>query len=229
MVGMNWDEVVGNVLAGCVVAAFVAVIAWLGTERFAHRRETARARHDRDLAAAEVLYDVYGQFFATWKAWEFMRGRRTASQDGVPKESRQELLAQAAQCEGRYESLIVRVALEHSLSPDDRTALWSMRFALKELRHAIREDVPLGWWRTDDPANADRHAGSRRYAAFKHVASRVASIMVDADPRANSPGPVERRAALTEITGTMSPENRSPQAPLRGRRWHEAVEDLERR
>jgi hypothetical protein len=30
---MNMDEILGNIVAGCAVAAFVALIAWFGTER----------------------------------------------------------------------------------------------------------------------------------------------------------------------------------------------------
>src|SRR4051812_23242821 len=120
---MDMGAVLGNILAGCVVAIVVAVIAWLGTERFAQHQEAARARHERDLAAAEELYGVYGQFFATWKAWEFARGRRPNDKGAVISQVRLDMLAQAAQVEGRYESLIVRLALEHRLSSADRTAL----------------------------------------------------------------------------------------------------------
>jgi hypothetical protein len=220
---MDMGEVLGNILAGCVVAIVVAVIAWLGTERFAQRQEAARARRERDLAAAEELYGVYGQFFATWKAWEFARGRRTTEKGKVQDEVRQELLWQAAQVEGRYESLIVRVALEHRLSPGDRTALWSLRFALKELRRAIRDDAPLGWWRTDDPANPEVHGGAQRYSAFKDLAPKVASIFVDADPRSGIPSTAERRAALVAITATMSPEDSSRPSRLKGSQWHKAL------
>ena len=215
-------EVLGNIVAGCVVAVVVAVIAWLGTGRFAQRQEAARARHQRDLAGAEELYGVYGQFFECWKAWEFARGRRPAEKGTVQEELRQGLLEHAAQAEGRYESLIVRAALEHRLGTDERMALWSLRFALKELRGAIRQDAPLGWWRTDDPSNPDVHAGAQKYSAFKGLTARVASIFVDADPRLPLPSAAERSSALGSITATMAPDASPPGSRLRGAQWHKA-------
>lgn len=219
---MDSGQVWADIITGCVVAAFVAVIAWFGTGLLTRRHESATAKRERDLAAAEQFYAVYGEFFATWKAWEFVRGRSRSSKGTVSEHTRQDLLARAAECEGRYESLIVRVVLEHRLRPDARTMLWAMRFALKELRHSIRDDKPLGWWRTDDPSRADRHEGSRRYAAFKALASSVASIMVDADPRSPRPSAADRQSALAEITGTVSPPNMG-RPPTKGRQWIQAL------
>lgn len=219
---MDIGSVLGNILAGCVVAVVVAVIAWQGTDRFAQRQAAARATHERDLKAAEELYSVYGEFFAAWKAWEFARGRNPARKGTAPEGVRQELLEQAAHVEGRYESLIVRVVVERRLSSADRTALWSLRFALKELRGAIRDDAPLGWWRTDDPSNPEAHAGAQRYSAFKDLTSRVASIFVDADTRSIVPGATERSSALAGITATMSPEEAGRSTRLKGPQWHQA-------
>src|SRR4051794_27917924 len=103
---MDTNQVVGDVVAGCVVATFVGLFAWVVTGRLARNYEARKARRDRDLAAAEELYEVYGQFFATWKAWEYMRGRKPRSRGSVGAEARADLLAQAARCEGLYESLL---------------------------------------------------------------------------------------------------------------------------
>jgi hypothetical protein len=217
---MELGDVLGNIIAGSVVAFVVAAIAWFVTGRFTRRQEAAKARQQRLLAAAEELYAVYGQFFATWKAWEFARGRRRDQKGTVAAEVRQALLTQAAHVEGRYESLIVRVALEHRLSLADRTAMWSLRFALKELRTAIRDDVPLGWWRTDDPASPQEHAGALRYSAFKVLTATVASILVDADTSSPLPTVADRSAALAAITATISPEGSSHEPRLKRHEWH---------
>lgn len=219
--GMQPGEVLADIIAGSAVAVVVAAIAWFVTGRFAQRQEAAKARHQRLLAAAEELYGVYGQFFATWKAWEFARGRRRDQTSTVADEVRLPLLTQAAQVEGRYESVIVRVALEHHLDLPERTAMWSLRFALKELRSAIRDDSPLGWWRTDDPASPQEHAGALRYAAFKDVTAKVASILVDADTSSPLPTVADRSAALAAITATLSPEGPSRQPRLKRHQWHQ--------
>jgi hypothetical protein len=66
-----WGTVGASALAGTAVAVVAAFLAWLVTDLYAAARERARARQDRDLAAAADLYQILGKFFATWKAWEF--------------------------------------------------------------------------------------------------------------------------------------------------------------
>ena len=116
------------------------------------------------------------------------------------------------------------MAVEHRLAATDRVALWSLRFALKELRQAIRGDVPLGWWRTDNPTLPESHLGALKYLAFKDLAARVASIFVDPKSQKGLPAADERRDALTAVTATNSPDRSAGGSPLSGRRWFETVQ-----
>ncbi len=220
---MDWGSVLESVVSGSVVAVVVAAIAWFGTGSLVRRHEERRARHQRDLAAAEELYAVYGAFFSVWKSWEFVRGRADPPAQPVADDVRRELLDGAAECEGRYESLLVRMTLERRLSEEQRRVLWALRFGTKELRMAIREDRPLGWWRTDDPQHPKVHAGFRKYIAFKHLTTAAAGILVD-DPAGDHglPSAADRREALAEITSTYFTAGTS--APLKGDRWAEVVD-----
>ena len=146
---------------------------------------------------------MYGQFFAAWKAWEHFKRRDGDDAGGSSYEKGwRELLTLASEAEGAYESLIIRVSLERSLTDNDRRAMWALRFALKQLRYAIRNDQLLDWWRSDGPPASARAAGFRDYQAFKSLVLRVASILVDQKRSATPPSPAERARSSALITGT---------------------------
>ena len=198
-----WSETLSSFVAGVGVAVVVALLALLVTERYAAARQAQAARQARNLAAAEELYSVYGQFFAAWKAWELIKRRDDSDASGDSNaQGRREILTLASEAEGAYESLIIRISLEKSLTDNDRRALWALRFALKQLRYAIRNDRGLDWWRTDGPPASARAAGFRDYQAFKSLVLRVASILVDQKRSGPPPSPAERARSLALITGT---------------------------
>ncbi len=101
------------------------------------------------------------------------------------------LLADAAAAEGGYESLMVRIALEHDLTRDEQAAAWCLRFAFKQLRYAVRENRPLQWWRSDFRNEPQVSSGYREYLAFKSLVPRVARILVEA--RKPAPGASDRQ------------------------------------
>jgi hypothetical protein len=200
---VDWSATLSNFLAGVGVAVVVALLAWLVTDRYAAARQAQAARQARNLAAAEELYTVYGHFFAAWKAWEHFK-RRDGDDAGTSSDAQgwRDLLTLASEAEGAYESLIIRISLEKSLTDNDRRAMWALRFALKQLRYAIRNDQLLEWWRSDGPPASARAAGFRDYQAFKSLVLRVASILVDRKRSATPPSPAERARSLALITGT---------------------------
>ena len=193
----DWSTFLPQVVSGAIVAMFVATLALLVTDRYASRREEAQARRDRGLAAAADFYRTVGEFFAVWKAWEFHTAARR-SWDRVPAtpQRREQLLDRAASAEGNYESLVVRIALEHDLDSGDAAALWSLRFAFKQLRRAVRADRELKWRRDRDPKNH----GVREYEAFKILVAIVANLLVESNPRGKRTKGRDRARTLQQIT-----------------------------
>jgi hypothetical protein len=88
--------------------------------------------------------------------------------------------------------------LEHDLSDEQRAALWCLRFALKQLRYAMREGKPLRWWRSGISAVDPGH---REYQAYKQLVAIVAGILTEPGQKNTQPGKVDRAAALKEVTG----------------------------
>src|SRR5262249_44704108 len=158
-----WETFVAEALAGIAVAIATVFLAWRFTHRYAAKRETARARRERDFAAAAGPFPVPGQVFTALQVWG-LPSRLPGH--GASPERLSELVAEAAVAEGGCESFITRVVLEHDLSRDQKEALWCLRFALKELRRAIRDGKPLTWWRSEN-IHGDEDDGFREYQAFK--------------------------------------------------------------
>ena len=148
---------------------------------------------------------MYGHFFAAWKAWEhFKRMDGDDAHGSSHVDGRRALLTLASEAEGAYESLIIRISLEKSLTDNDRRAMWALRFALKQLRYAIRNDQLLDWWRSDGPPASARAAGFRDYQAFKSLVLRVGE----------HPGRPEAFRDATLICGASAVPG--PASPARG-------------
>jgi hypothetical protein len=187
-----WGTVGATALAGAAVAIVAVFLAWLVTDRYAAARERVQARRERDLAAAADFYQLLGNFFAAWKTWEFHSRDRTHP---VSDQRHSELVSEAAAAEGAYEAFVVRVVLEHDLSYDQKAALWCLRFALKQLRFAMRQGEPLRWWRSGSGP------GHREYQAYKELVSIVAEILTEPSQENAQSRKVDRAAALKEVTG----------------------------
>jgi hypothetical protein len=206
-----WDEFGAQALAGLVLAIVAVIAAKFFTDRYAAAREAEQARRERDLAAAADLYQVLGKFFAAWKVWDY-HSRRPGLRASLERHS--ELVAEAAVAEGGCESFIMRMVLEHDLSKTQKEALWCLRFALKELRRAIRDDKPLNWWRSDTHHDDDED-GYREYQAFKGLVPIVVRILTVPSKRSTrrrwwnirrarqttQPSEDDRATALKAVTG----------------------------
>jgi hypothetical protein len=217
-----WSIVAAQIVAGSVVALVVAAVAVLVTSRYTNKMTLQQARRERDLAAAAELYRIHGAFFAAWKAWEFHTNPKKDDRAADPPDvqRRRQLLDSSANVEGGYESLLVRIALEHDLKFDQEAALWCLRFAFKELRKAIRENKPLGWWRSDIRPDAEASVGHRKYEAFKNLVAVIGGILVErtVQPRSESAKIRDRAAVLRSVTSSGQRYKESP-------RFHDRIID----
>jgi hypothetical protein len=198
--------IIANTVSGLIIAIVAALIGIFIARAYTEQREEIRAGHERDLAAVAELYRAYGQFFAAWKVWNaHLRSDECAPGARMPRlgmpgdQRRSELLTQAAEAEGGFEALLVRLTLEHHLDPDQRAMLWCLRKASKQLRNSIRDGTPLLWWR-DDIHGADAgHDGYRAYQAFKMLNSTVAEMLLTKSKHHR--GPHSALEALLQVTG----------------------------
>jgi hypothetical protein len=130
----------------------------------------ARARHRRelDMAALARFYDVYGRWFAAWKAWSALReGKLPKNGDS----ERGKLLKQAADAEGQFEALLIKIAIERRLSKAQVGRLGRFREAYQRLRECIEEEADLPFW---VQGSIDTRSP---YVAFKDLSVEFAALL----------------------------------------------------
>jgi hypothetical protein len=109
------------------------------------------------------FYDVYGTWFATWKAC-------SAFKDGhLPESERSTCLKQATAAEGQL--LLIKIAIERRLSPPEVERLGRFREGYRQLRESIEAGakLPFRVQYDDDKRNA--------YVAFKSLSAELAALL----------------------------------------------------
>jgi hypothetical protein len=135
-------------------------------------------------------------FFAAWKTWD--DHLRTVRTKRNPADAQN--LQAAAAAEGRLESLLVRLALEHRLGRDELATLWCMRWAMKQLRRSIRTGGKLRWWRSEADIHGDSLYGHRAYSAFKNLMGLTANILLKSSKDDSIPAWEAQQDAMRAIT-----------------------------
>lgn len=142
-------------------------LGWLIGKRLTVLWSREQKENEEDLVAARALHQLYGEFFALWKLWNY--SLLDPGSQGAPGTSRWELLDRACSSEGKLEALFVSVAAsQRSLANDEIETLGRFRQRYQQLREVIRDNVPLKW----------DHAEHPEYVEFKTLAPQVAAIIV---------------------------------------------------
>lgn len=122
-------------------------------------------RRELDLAAAKRFHELYGEFFAVWKLWNYYV--RDVGPGRFPEACRWKLLERACAAESGVEATLVELCSKRRLSPSTIEDLGRFRQVYQKLREAIRDNRPVDWdWSDHD-----------EYKMFKHLAPRVAHLI----------------------------------------------------
>jgi len=142
-------------------------LGWLIGKRLTILWSREQKENEEDLVAARAFHQLYGDFFALWKLWNYCLP--DAGSQAAPGTSRWELLNRACDTEGKLEALFVSLAASRrSLANNDIETLGRFRQRYQQLREAIRDHVPLTWDHSEHPD----------YQEFKSLAPQVAAIIV---------------------------------------------------
>lgn len=189
-----YDEVVKALIA------FVAVAVLGGSAATLFARH--RYQRELDLSAAARFYDVYGTWFSTWKQWSAVmepeeKERHRRGLPDVPLETdrpaaffknpenakalQKSLLKAAADCEGQFEALLVKISIERRLTALELMRLARFREGYQRLRECIEDnvDLPFSIQKTPEERSA--------YAAFKSGSVELAILVSTRRRRRTSP------------------------------------------
>jgi len=178
---VSGSSVVQGLLVALGTALIGAALAYGIGVRVTDRWDERKRRREADLAALAEFYRLYGDFFATWKLWN--THKRFAQSVASPEHVQWSLLQRAADTEGGFEALLVKMVAERELEPPDIELLGCFREGYQTLRETIRKNKALGWWATEPPSNSqpkpdynpdDPRTGYQQYRAFKLIAQHFA-------------------------------------------------------
>ncbi len=223
---------------GLIIALFSAVLgsvlAWGVGNAVSYLWDERKRRRESDLEALATFYQVYGDFFATWKLWSAHKRSERKGSEGLvsPDDVQWRLLERAGAAEGGFEALLVKLVSERRLDARDRRLLGCFREAYQMLREAIRDNEPLEWRASQKKSPR----GFEQYRAFKSLAEYVAFRLKEPSPRPNLGArakSVRARLASTAVT-TPTPEHDAVEALLdithragfHGQWWKIATKEL---
>ena len=144
-------------------------LVWLVGHRLTVKWNLRQKRRELDLAAVRNFHALYGEFFASWKLWNYLI--RDVGAEHLNGGTRWDILKRACEAEGRLEALLVGLSCDRSLSDPEVKVLGRFRQLYQCLRQAIRDNHPLRWDSSDHPD----------YVAFKELAPEIALLIVGVD------------------------------------------------
>jgi hypothetical protein len=184
----DWASLIAEAaitFVGVAIAGGAAGLVWAILQK----------RRELDLEAVHRFYEVYGKWFAVWKIWQACR------EEKLDSSRRDELLCQAADIEGQFESLLIKIGQERRLSVSQNERLGRFREGYQQLREAIEDnqDLPFRVQFEDDKVDA--------YVAFKSLAVEFASLAAGGW-RLRRPTLHESQRAVVAITSWRTTGNR---------------------
>jgi hypothetical protein len=166
-VAVSWNYV-GK---AAINLAFVAILG--GAAGFVWG--AMRHRRELDLASLGDFREAYGRWCAVWRDW-------SAAIDELPRRKRDppfpvddkvwlDLMQRAAEVEGTFEALLVKIATERRLNADQIRRMGRFREGYQQLRESIekRQEVPFRvQYRAEDVS---------AYLAFKALSVEFAALL----------------------------------------------------
>ena len=142
-------------------------------------------RKELHYKASEELFQIYGEFFALWKKWNFYFKHRNAIKD----EEIEIFHKEACEIEGKAESLILRVCSQFELDEQMIKDLGLLRQAFQSFREHIRDDCEILWKDSNHP----------QYLEFKKLVIKLGTFISNHDLENINPSQ-NSNSAIIQIT-----------------------------
>lgn len=175
-------EIAKLVVGPLVTAGFALIVG----NRIAARWTLQQKHREQSLSVVAEFYAVYGQFFEIWKLanYCFREARPEITDEFI-----RNLVTRAAALEARIEAMLLRVASEMKLTPDEIRTLGLYRQAVQLLRASIILRRQLDFF----------GAGQVKYEFYKQLCVAIGDLVKDLGERPR-PAHGEGKAQMTAIT-----------------------------
>lgn len=164
-----------------LIAFLTAVVGnWL-VARWNRRQKFLESAQTR----ADDFFRIYGNFFATWKIWDFaLKNKEKYDSEAL------RIFESACSAEGQMESFLVKLCVEVKLNETEIDSLGRFRQGYQTLRQRIRDEKPLAW-------NSSKHP---EYVSFKILSTDVAQLVSLTRDRRKTPSAAQATEQLTNVT-----------------------------
>lgn len=177
-----------DIVVPLAVVLLTLLGGWFVTTRVTDRWDQIKRRREIDLTAAQDFQQLYGEFFAIWKAWNTVARHHLEIKNSA--EAAWDCLNRAANVEGRVEALLAKISAERELTEHDIAALGGVRQGFQSIRLAIKKKEPLNWWASEVP----------EYAAFKGLAAYTSRLIGTSSGSRRAPAIAIAAANFRQIT-----------------------------
>lgn len=180
------DEMAFEMLRA-VAGPIVAVgLAWLVGNRISADWVLRQKKREQSLATTAEFYRLYGEFFALWKMCNYAFRDSKSEADTA---TLWDLMRRATALEASGEAILLRIASEVKLTPEDIRSLGLFRQGVQQLRQSILKRKILGW------TSSQHH----EYLAFKRLSVDVSKLALSVGS-AKPPTPDVARVQLEAVT-----------------------------
>ena len=147
------------------VSAGTLYLGWRVGGKLTDKWNAVQKQRETEIANLQQFYAVYGEFRELSKTWRLIKKSNAAAMVD-PEACKWSLLTRAYALESKLESIIIKLASERELEPDDLRTTGLFRQGIQRLRESIRDGIDVG-------------SSSRgpQYDYFNHLAARVAKLI----------------------------------------------------
>lgn len=177
-----------KIMIAMIAPVLTIMLAWMVGQRMSAAWGEKQKRRELELALAESFYSSYGEFCALWKEWNWYCDHFRDAPTDVFSSRQLALLERACRAEGAMEAVLLKIAAERTLTPDERVDLGNLRQAFQVLRERIQEATRISY-------GSSEHED---YLEFKRLATFIGNLL--ASRRGALPTHKEAYESFREIT-----------------------------
>lgn len=183
-------EIIKSIVASLLtllVSFIVLYFGWYFGNKITIEWNLKQKRREIQLDRANQFFQLYGEFFATWRVYNHLHDNEYLDD----KERCIEIFKRASAAEAGIEAILIKIASERKLDADEIKTLGCFRQSYQLLRKTIESKERFPFSSPED----------HKYLAFKKLSCKVAQMLLE-DNKFESPTKEKAFAAFSCITSS---------------------------
>ncbi len=124
-------------------ALVILLASWVIGQRVLNYWEFQKKIRESDLESERAFQKLHGEFKTLWRLWKIHAKRSQPAATGIDDDRTWDLVDRAAAVEGELEALLLKLASNRALTPDDCRDLGLLRQLVQQIREGIKRGSAL--------------------------------------------------------------------------------------